>query len=87
MHIIEVIKIYKKQGAVIMGIDFNSTKELIKIFDEYTQSDNKSFIKTKVPIKLMRNEGMELISRSQARRLASGFEKFAHVTQNLAESP
>ncbi|MEM1724148.1 MAG: DUF4325 domain-containing protein [Thermoplasmata archaeon] len=66
--------------AVVMGIDFNSSKDLMKIFDEYTETDNNSFIKTKVPIKLMRNEGMELISRSQARRLASGFEKFAHVT-------
>jgi len=50
-----------------------------EVFDEFAEPDEHSFNKTKVPVKLARHEGEKLISRSQAKRLVSRFEKFKTV--------
>ena len=50
------------------------------VFDEFTTVDDvPGFSRTRVPITLARQEGDHLISRSQARRILLGVEKFAEV--------
>jgi len=60
-------------------------KRLIKdIFDNYSaDKEDYAFSKTIVPVKLMQYEGEALISRSQAKRLISRFEKFKEVMLNF----
>jgi anti-sigma regulatory factor (Ser/Thr protein kinase) len=55
------------------------TRNLKDIFDEFSEPDEHSFNKTIVPVRLARHEGEKLVSRSQAKRLVSRFEKFKTV--------
>lgn len=59
---------------VTFAISTDSKKELKKIFDEYT-NQFLEFSKTKVRVKLYKL-GTDYISRSQARRVLVGLEKF-----------
>ncbi len=47
------------------------------VFDQYT--DDVSFRTTKIPLHLMIQCDGELVSRSQAKRVANGFDKFSTV--------
>lgn len=58
-------------------ISNNSTKELQEIFQQYT-GEEYEFSKTNVKIELYKS-GATYISRSQARRVISGLEKFKEV--------
>ncbi|HDR1867395.1 TPA: STAS-like domain-containing protein [Pasteurella multocida] len=60
-----------------MEIANNSTKELTEVFEQFTSGLN--FSKTLVPVKLAQIEGFTLMSRSQAKRLVTRFEKFSDV--------
>lgn len=62
---------------VAFAISVSSRKDLKKIFDEYTDGFLE-FSKTKVRVKLYKL-GTEYISRSQARRVLVGLEKFKTV--------
>lgn len=58
--------------------------ELKEIFDEYADPDkDPSFHKTCIPVKLMQHEGESLLSRSQAKRLISRFDRFTEVILDL----
>ncbi|MBU8911105.1 MAG: DUF4325 domain-containing protein [Desulfobacterales bacterium] len=66
--------------GVLMKIKKNSPIRLINIFNEYADPDkDPSFHKTLIPVKLMEHEGESLLSRSQAKRLISRFDKFLEV--------
>ncbi len=66
--------------GVSMIIKKDSPTKLIDIFNEYADPDkDPSFHKTLIPVKLMEHEGETLISRSQAKRLITRFEKFIEV--------
>ena len=65
--------------SVKMDIALLSNKSLQKIFDEYTDSGEFGFSKTTVPVHLATYGDDQLISRSQARRLLTRFEKFSSV--------
>ncbi len=73
---IEDIK-YKKGTKVSFNINKNSKKTIADIFNQYTDKDYK-FSTTKVYIKLY-HQNIEYISRSQARRLTAGLDKFKTV--------
>jgi hypothetical protein len=62
---------------VVFTISAISKRKLEKIFKEYTD-DSFEFSKTKVVVKLFKM-GTEYISRSQARRILSGLEKFKTI--------
>ncbi|MBL7157496.1 MAG: DUF4325 domain-containing protein [Candidatus Omnitrophica bacterium] len=69
-----------KGTAVFMEIYRDSEKKAEEIFLEYSpRKDDYGFTKTKVPVKLLKYEGEELISRSQAKRLTIRFDKFKEV--------
>lgn len=66
-------------GTIVsLRISPRSQRTVKEVFDHY-QDDDYRFSKTHVPVRLAKYEGEELVSRSQARRLASRFERFAEV--------
>lgn len=66
--------------GVLMSIKKDAPTLLRNIFDEYADPDkDPSFHKTLIPVKLMEHEGESLISRSQAKRLISRFDRFTEV--------
>ena len=69
----------RKGTLVVMDISLNSDIILSDIFDKFTDAEKDGFNKTIIPMKLMKYEGMELVSRSQAKRLINRFEKFQEV--------
>ena len=65
---------------VALEIKKDSSTQLEDIFNEYADPDkDPSFHKTYIPVKLMEHEGESLISRSQAKRLITRFNKFVEV--------
>jgi len=65
---------------VALKIKKDSPIQLENIFNEYADPDkDPSFHKTYIPVKLMEHEGESLISRSQAKRLITRFNKFVEV--------
>lgn len=66
--------------TVCMEIKKNSPTLLKNIFDDYADPDkDPSFHKTIIPVELMQHEGESLLSRSQAKRLISRFDRFTEV--------
>ena len=66
--------------AVSMLIAKNSHLNISDIFNEYADPDKQpGFYKTRIPVKLMEYEDALLLSRSQAERLITRFDKFLEV--------
>ncbi|MFC1666528.1 STAS-like domain-containing protein [Candidatus Omnitrophota bacterium] len=68
---------YRKGTKVYFQVNKNTRKDISTIFAQYTDSDYK-FNKTKVIVKLY-HKNVEYTSRSQARRLITGLNKFKVV--------
>ncbi|MHA2030612.1 MAG: STAS-like domain-containing protein [Candidatus Kariarchaeaceae archaeon] len=67
-------------GTIInMHIQRFSKRILMKVFEEFTTSDDFKFSKTIVPVSLARYGEENLISRSQAKRILLRFEKFSEI--------
>lgn len=65
---------------VIMRIATNATQTAKEIFDKYrAELDEFGFSKTNIPLVLLKYEGEQLISRSQAKRLVSRIDDFREV--------
>ena len=63
-----------------MEISPYSKRTVKGVFDEFApDKDSYGFTKTHVPIELAKYEGEQLVSRSQARRLLTHFERFQEV--------
>lgn len=65
---------YTQGTKVVFSINLDSTRNLINVFNRYSDN-NYEFNKTEVAIKLF-SIGVNYISRSQARRVLTGLEKF-----------
>lgn len=79
----------KRGTRVIFSIHMNSQLHLIDLFHEYTDQTKDSdygFDKTKIQIKLYTVAGIH-ISRSQARRVLSGLEKFKIIVFDFDKVP
>ena len=63
--------------CVLLELDNSTTKTLKLVFDEYTE--DFAFSKTVVPVRLVQYGDEALISRSQAKRLLTNFERFKTV--------
>lgn len=71
-----------EQGTYIsMKICVDSKKSLKELFDEYSsgEDDDYSFSRTHVPILLAKYGNQDLVSRSQAKRVLTRFERFREV--------
>lgn len=62
---------------VVFSVNLDTSRNISKIFKKYTDN-NYVFNKTKVDIKLY-EEGTNYVSRSQARRVLTGLEKFKTI--------
>jgi hypothetical protein len=67
--------------GVLMEIATDSLTTAKEVFDKYTdlESDDYAFSKTHVPLSLAKYNEEELISRSQAKRVLSRFDRFKEV--------
>jgi anti-sigma regulatory factor (Ser/Thr protein kinase) len=65
---------------VVMEVSKKSSISIADVFNEYTDVDMiPGFHKTIVPVQLMQYEGESLVSRSQAKRLITRFDRFLEV--------
>ena len=71
-----------KGTKVFFSINLDSRKSISDVFDQYT-GESFEFSKTEVKVKLFQ-EDVEYISRSQARRILTGLEKFKTVELDFA---
>ncbi len=69
---------------VILKQANDSQRTLNSVYMQFTEPDEFTFSKTIVPVRLARHEGEKLVSRSQAKRLVSRFEKFKTVVLDFA---
>jgi len=77
----------KKGTTATFSIDINSNKHLNDIFKEYASEENDfSFDKTIIKIKLYTVGGI-FVSRSQARRVVSGLDKFKSIILDFEKVP
>lgn len=83
---IEEIKPEVKGTRVIFSISLSSPKHLSNIFARYTDKEEFGFDKTEIKIKLY-TMGTIYVSRSQARRVLSGLEKFKTVVLDFDQVP
>jgi DNA-binding PadR family transcriptional regulator len=77
----------KKLGtSVSMKISIKNVKKLKDIFEEhYTNPENYKFDKTQIVVKLSKFEEEMFISRSQAKRVVFGLEKFREIILDFSE--
>ena len=69
---------------VRMSLHNHTARSLKKVFDKFTSDDDYGFTKTVVPVKLMRYGDDNLVSRSQAKRLLSRFDRFKVVVLDFS---
>ncbi len=70
----------EKGTKIIMKLPINSKRSTREIFDRYTAAnDQVTFSKTAVSVELSKNDDESHISRSQAKRILAGLEKFKEI--------
>jgi len=69
---------------VRMRLANDSPRLMREVFDAFSDPEDFSFDKTVVPLRLAQYEGEKLVSRSQAKRVASRFERFKRVELDFA---
>lgn len=74
----------RKGSIVVMTIQDKSKKSLIEIFKKYQDPETLAFDRTDIVVELSRMGDEMLISRSQAKRITLGLEKFKHVTLDFS---
>lgn len=71
--------------AVRMGISRNSGRRAEDVFAEYSSGpDEYAFAKTVVPVRMAKIGGENLVSRSQAKRVLQGVNRFRHIVFDFA---
>jgi len=84
--LIETDKEFRQGTHVSMSVSLKSELEYKDLFDMYAASpDDLTFSKTHVPIKLAQFDTGDLISRSQARRVLSRFDRFNEVILDFTD--
>ncbi|HPE62032.1 MAG TPA: DUF4325 domain-containing protein [Thiolinea sp.] len=73
----------KRGTGVFMRLQNNTARTLKQVFDRFTD-DDYSFSKTIVPVRLAEYGDDKLVSRSQAKRVLSGLNKFSMVLLDFA---
>lgn len=73
------------QGTRInLIINVNAAHTAKEIFDKYTDDDYR-FARTHVPVRLARYANEQLVSRSQAKRVLTRFDKFSEVSLDFQD--
>jgi anti-sigma regulatory factor (Ser/Thr protein kinase)/biotin operon repressor len=76
-----ILERHKSQSGtgVFMKLDNNTSRTSKQIFDDFSSGDDYAFTKTVVPVRLAQYGDERLVSRSQAKRLLAGVDKFKVV--------
>lgn len=77
--LVENVKEIHKGTAVMMRINTRSQRTTKQVFDQFTVEGDYGFSKTHVPVFLARYGDENLVSRSQAKRLLTRFERFKEI--------
>jgi hypothetical protein len=70
--------------TVFMSLANHSDRTMKSVFDEFSSGEDYEFNKTSLPVRLIKEDSL-LVSRSQAKRLLSGCEKFETVILDFSE--
>ncbi len=82
-----------KGSSVSFEISLSSKKHLTDIFSQFSDPEEKTFDRTRIPlgpihkVKVKSNQGTVLVSRSQAKRLLDGLEKFESIAFDFGDVP
>ena len=77
---IESIENVNIGSRVVMSIKINSPTSLVNLFKKYQEPEDFAFDRTDIVVALSRFGDETLMSRSQAKRITRGLDKFRHVT-------
>jgi len=73
------------QGTYVrLRINPESNRDLQVVFDKYIGSEDFGFSRTHIPVTLARYGDENLVSRSQAKRMLSRFERFKEIVLDFA---
>ena len=78
----DYISVFQKTGSgtyVFLRLKNNTSRTSKQVFDSFSSGDDYAFTKTVVPVRLAQYGDETLVSRSQAKRLLSGVDKFKVV--------
>jgi len=70
--------------AVFMTLNTNTSRTMKEVFDRFATGEDYGFTKTHIPVSLLKYGEDNLISRSQAKRLLAGLQKFKEVILDFA---
>jgi hypothetical protein len=68
-----------KGTAIFMDLKNNASRTTTEVFDQFTSGEDYGFTKTIIPVDLARYGEEQLVSRSQAKRLLAGLDRFRIV--------
>ncbi len=71
--------------AVFMELNNHTSRTTKRVFDQFTTTDDVSFNKTIVPVRLAQYGQDQLVSRSQAKRLLARVDRFRVVILDFAD--
>lgn len=78
--LLEVSHSSQKQGTTVsFSINPNTKRQLQDVFDTFATENDYGFSRTIVPVVLAKYDDENLISRSQAKRLLTRFERFKEI--------
>ncbi len=69
----------EKGTLFVMKISLSSKRDSTEVFKQYEDPETKAFSKTHILVDLSRSNEESFISRSQAKRILMGIEKFKHI--------
>lgn len=70
---------FQSGTTVFMKLNNNTSRTSKQVFDTFSSGDDYAFTKTVVPVRLAQYGDERLVSRSQAKRLLAGVDKFKVV--------
>lgn len=81
-----ILEAHSASGGTLVNMELqnHTSRTLKKVFDEFTTDDDYGFTKTVVPVELMRYGDDNLVSRSQAKRLLTRFDRFKVVVLDFS---
>lgn len=81
---LETIETNKTGSTVCMSIKKESSVNLVELFKRYQDPDSLAFNRTEIIVALSRFGNEPFISRSQAKRVTIGLEKFQQITLDFS---
>ncbi len=70
----------QKGSRIVMSIGLNSTRTLVSVFQKFQDPETLAFDRTEITVELAKFQQETLISRSQAKRILRGLDRFNQVT-------